>query len=280
MTIPNKPLKVLLDHGIITHAGFAKGAVQNQESDWGQTLEIHGLIRKAPNKNKAYQNDIDALFTIGRLIREEKISAYDYIEISFEGWRDTEKIHEFNALQGCNIDRCKSAIERSKFRSSVNLRDTISKGGKKDRQAKIPQGITNQIAFFDWLAKLDPSHVDLIIQSAPKIGLTDFEIDSLKRIAWFEFLCKRSGSTENYPDVFHLWTAERNSMDVFLTLEKKLTKLVSRVKNENRSTIEIQTEVLRPLDLLRKLGIENPDPVPMQHNRFYHLHEAEGEMLR
>jgi hypothetical protein len=55
-------------------------------------------------------------------------------------------------------------------------------------------------------------------------------------------------------------------------LEKRLPNLVSRVTNETIQKIKIQTEVLRPLDLLRKLGIDNPDPVPMEPDRFYYYY--------
>jgi hypothetical protein len=105
--------------------------------------------------------------------------------------------------------------------------------------------------------------------------LTDFDVESFRDIGWFQFLCERSGSAENYPDVFHLWTVKRNCLDAILTLEKRLPNLVDRVKNERNKQIEIKTEVLRPLDLLQKLGIDSPDPVPVNADRFYHLHEVE-----
>jgi hypothetical protein len=40
-------------------------------------------------------------------------------------------------------------------------------------------------------------------------------------------------------------------------------------------TVTIQTEVLRPLDLLNRLGIKDPDPVVVNDGRFYHLHELD-----
>jgi hypothetical protein len=275
----NKPLKVLLDNGIFSHSEFAEPCIKEQENflgDMRQTLDIHGFKRKVSYKSKEYQDQIDALFTVGRLINEKKIIAYDYIEILFERWRDFIKIPEFNAIKGCDILRCCSVLERSKFRSSVNFIDTVSKGGKKDRKSNVDLGEANQIAFFEWLNGLEKKYVDLFIQSASKIGLTDFEVISLKNLDWFKFLCQRSGSTENFPDIFHLWTAERNKFDVFLTLEKKLPNLLFSIKNENRQRVQIKTKVLRPLDLLHQLGIKNPDPVPMEKDRFYYFHEVRG----
>lgn len=63
-------------------------------------------------------------------------------------------------------------------------------------------------------------------------------------------------------------------MDALLTLDNGLRNLVSRVRAEKIKHIEIRTEVLRPLELLAKFGIVEPDPVPIELNRFYHLHEV------
>ena len=120
---------------------------------------------------------------------------------------------------------------------------------------------------------LQKQHVEILVQRAEAIGLTEFEVESLRTLEWFRTLCKAANSPEHYPDVFHLWTAERNGLDGFLTLDKKLQNLVERVRNEKRERIEIHPVVLRPLDLLRLLGVDNPDPIPVDVNRFYHLHE-------
>ena len=269
-------MRILMDNGIFSHSEFAEDAIRPTEVLWGDIREIkdvYGYKRKAPHADKEYQSQIEAIFTVGRLIREGKIKAYDYIEIFFEKMRDKSKIHVFNAMKNCQIHRCRPALERTKFRRSINFIDTISKGGKKDRKAGVELGEANQIAVFEWFCSLNGEFVDLLIQHAVEIGLTDFEVESLRNIGWFQFLCQRSGSPENYPDVFHLWAAERNGFDAFLTLEKRLPNLVCRVKSEKDQKFEIQTEVLRPLDLLHKLGIEKPDPVPIEADRFYYWHE-------
>jgi len=71
--------------------------------------------------------------------------------------------------------------------------------------------------------------------------------------------------------VFHSWTAERHGLDALLTLDRKLPRLVGRVKNEKKREIDIRTEVLQPLDLLRRLGISDPDTLPISRGRFYNL---------
>jgi hypothetical protein len=270
-------MRILLDNGIFSHSEFAEDAVKQTSLRWGDSdhvVPVQGLIRKKPDKDPDNQKQKDALFTVGRLIREGRIEAYDYIEVRFERIRDRPKIREFNALQGCKIHRCYPALDRSKFRQTMNFTDAVSKGGKKDRKVRVDLGEANQIAFLKWLCDLNRDRVNVIIEHAAPIGLTDFEVESLKTIERFQFLCRRSGSPENYPDVFHLWTAERNGLHAVLTLDKGLPNLVSRVRNEKVRRIEIKTEALRPLDLLQKLEIDKPDPVPMETDRFYYYHEV------
>lgn len=268
-------MRILMDNGIYIHSEFAEGAIKQTSECWGGTLipPVRGVIRKAPDKNADYQKQQETLFTVGRLIREGRIEAFDYWEIQCERWRGTPEIQGFNALRGCDIRSCDPAIQRSKFRQTIDLTDVFSKGGRKDNKNGIELGQANQLAFLEWLCALDNKKIDSILSHAPLLGLTSFEVDSFKDIEYFQFFCERSGSRENYADVFHLWTAKRNGLDAFLTLETVLPNLVSRVKNEKVKGIEIGVEVLRPLDLLKKLGIEKPDPVPMDLDRFYHLHE-------
>ena len=115
---------------------------------------------------------------------------------------------------------------------------------------------------------LDERAVKTLIGHANQIGLTEFEVDSLKHLDWLKFVCQRFQSRENYPDAFHLWTAERNELNI-LTLENKLPSQVKAIKGEKSRAVEIRADVMRPLELLCKLGISKPDPVPIEHGRFY-----------
>jgi hypothetical protein len=270
------PLKVLLDASIFLHSEFAEAVSKEVRVPWGgkivQKLQLSGFVRKTPDKDGEYQKQKDALFTVGRLIQENKVAAFDYNEIRFETMR---KGHSSwcNALSGCTIKPCSSAIERSKFRQTIDFAEMISKGGKKDRKAGKQLGSASQIAFFSWLNGLSEEQVKVLLSHAALLGLTDFEIQSLRNLGWYQLLCRRSQSQENYPDVFHLWTAERNGCDAILTLDEKLQKLVRQVRSEKKEPIEIKTNVLRPLGLLQIFGINKPDAVPMETNRFYHWHE-------
>jgi hypothetical protein len=86
-----------------------------------QVVEVHGLVRKEPDADAEQQAQKDALFTVGRLIREGRILAYDYSEVHFEGASGGAPIQEFNALRGCTIHRCPPALERSRFTQTTDL---------------------------------------------------------------------------------------------------------------------------------------------------------------
>ena len=269
-------VKVLLDNGIISHAEFIEPAKKMQELQFGSLKisgPIHGFRRKPPHENDEYQRQINAIFTIGRLIREGRISVYISNEIQFESYRRRCTIKPFNALKDCNISKCPTPIERSKLRKAI-FSEHVSKGGKKDRAKGVNLGSANQIPFMEWLRNLDETNLRCIREHREILGLTNFEVESLRNIEWYKFICSRFRSSENFPDAFHLWTAERNHMDVFLTLEKRLANLVKQIKGEKNNRITITTEVLRPIEFLCWMGVKKLDEVPIKYDKFYNFLEV------
>lgn len=271
-------VKVLLDNGIISHAEFAEPAKKTNEVLWGSHKILNpilGFKRKPPHENDEYQRQINAIFTIGRLIREGRISAYTSNEIRFESFRRSCIIKAFYALKDCNISKCPTPIERSKCRKTISFSEHVSKGGKKDRAKGVNLGSANQIPFMKWLRDIEESAVLRILEHREKLDLTEFEVESLRMIEWYKFICSRFRSLENLPDAFHLWTAERNHMNVFLTLEKKLPNLVKQIKEEKNNRLTITTEVLQPIEFLCWMGVQEPDEVPIEYDKFYNYFEVD-----
>jgi|AntRauTorckE6833_2_1112554.scaffolds.fasta_scaffold07239_2 hypothetical protein len=264
-------MKVLLDQCVLVEGHVVESATEKKVIQWGD-LNVSAVVsgfRKKTHDDHEYQEQIDALFTIGRLIRERKVIGFTYDELDFERIRGPGQEPEFNAFSGCTIERCSSPIERSKFFNTENLAEYVSKGGKNDLKKGAPQTSFSQIAFIDWLLKLSNSDVDTAVKWAEEIGLTIFELESFKRIDWFRFICERFGSRENFPDAFHLWAAERNRIDVFLTLEKKLPNIVQQIERNKNASFTICTKVLRPLEFLKFIGVTELDHVPVKPDRFY-----------
>ena len=175
------------------------------------------------------------------------------------------------ALAECQIETCLPAIERSRFQRG-NYFAFARKGGKKDRDRGLDTRLS-QIAFLEMLCSLEDGFLSQWMPLKDLLGFTDFEVESLKNARCFQMLCNISNSVENYPDMFHLWTAQRNRMDVILTLDNKFANTAKQIYKTRGVSIEFPTQVMRPLELLERLCVEKPDQIPIKHSCFYTLHE-------
>ena len=270
-------MKVLLDNCILSDAELAERVTREKAIAWGDIREtvVESGYRKRVFNDESHQKEVDALVTVGRLIREGKVEAFTYNELEFESFRRSVTIKAFNALNGCQISRCSAPIERSKFRKTNDFSAYESKGGKQDKRYGDVSRF-GQVPFFDWLVQLDVLAVQKLVSHRAELGLTDFEVESLEQLDWFKFVCQRSASTENYPDMFHLWTAERNEIEAFLTLERTLPNIVRQIKESKKRMHDIKTLVLSPAQLLALLGINKLDELPIEAGRFYPEREARG----
>lgn len=268
--------KVLLDASILSCAELAEPAEIERTLLWGgnhHSVKMAGY-RKRVFDDPSLQAEVDAIVTIGRLIREGRITAFSYIELELESFRRSIPLEEFYALNDCKITSCPAPIERSKFRQTSDFYKYVAKGGKKDRKSGLESNDFSQISFLTWLLQLTDSQIEHFLAYANHIELTEFEIESFRRIEWFRFVCSRVGSPENYPDVFHLWAAERNEIDVFLTLEKRLPNIMNQIMSGRQRKQEIKVSVLRPIELLEKIGVSVPDQPPIEAGRLYTFMDA------
>ena len=232
------------------------------------------------------QRERDALFTIGRLARLGVISFYTYLEVNVELWRGGRGRMPFlNAFEGCAIKDVAPAVERSRFQQTSNMEEWFAKGSNQDARR------FTQTAFLSWLASLTRAQVETFLslrERSPEpqsFRLTDFEIESLKDLDWFQSLCRGLGfptSVKNLVDAFHLFTARRNGLEIFLTLEITLPNALKNLQKRRVKTLDMNVAVLRPLELLEKLHVKEIDPVPVETDRFYTYAEIAriGEELR
>ena len=267
-------MRVMLDNSIFGHSQFAEWAMGSPGPLFGiqdQHYEVLGAVRKKPHDDTAFQAQIDSLPTIGRLIREKRLEAFTYGELRCEKMQQFIGEPMFGAMTGCPIQSCPPAVERSRFYQGDYFA-YARKGGKRDRKLGLETTI-GQIPFMQMLCGLKEDFLPLWMPFKQALGLTEFEIESLKNLKCFQMLCKISDSAENYPDMFHLWTAQRNHMDAFVTLDSKMANIAMKIRRSSAIPIEYPTEVLQPLELLSILSISEPDPIPIEHGRFYTLHE-------
>lgn len=270
-------LRVLLDNGVVSASDFAEGAIQRQTFRWGTrttSVEIAGFQRVPPDANLEIQREKDALFTVGRLVHEGKLELYTYFELMAEQWRRNKgRDQAGNAFRGCTVRHCRAALDRSSHFQGISMDAVIAKGGRKDRKAGVDCGIS-QIAFLTFLLDLKPEHVEQLIALGPPIVRDDFDCESLRDLDWFKRAARVAPSEENLPDFFHLWTGRRNSMDVFLTLEKNLPRYAGEL---DRLGLLQPLAVFRPTELLQSFGIRELDPIPLETGRFYSFGELMGK---
>jgi hypothetical protein len=257
-------MRVMFDNNVFSHSQFANAVMRPQGPAFGkrdQHVLVLGFERKPLHRDAEYQAQMDALYTVGRLIREKKIEAYSYGELLVESMNDWLGESVYDALYRCAVAYCDPPIERSRFLQgdySVYAR----KGGKKDKKNGIDTSLS-QITFMEWLCSFDSDMRTKLISIAPQLRMTEFEVESVWRLERFQQMCRISGSPENYPDMYHLWATERNHLDVFLTLERKLPLIAKRIDAEAKDR-EYPTKVMRPLELLAEFGISVPDLVPIE----------------
>lgn len=260
-------MRVMLDNSVLGHSQFAE--VSSIITTVGrQSCYLAGFVRKKEHEDVAYQREMDALFTVGRLIRESQIQAFSYVELTFESWKRPIEERAFDALADCLIRDCDAPLERSRFFQSDQFSDYVSKGGKKDRKSGKDTSMS-QIRFVEWLLGRNVEHVQALISSKGILKMSSFEVDSLYNLPWFRTMCQVAQSQENYPDMLHVWTAQRNRMDVFLTLEKRLPNIAAGFPAKTACRASFEMRVLRPLEMLSRLGISQPDSVPIRSGWFY-----------
>jgi hypothetical protein len=86
--------------------------------------------------------------------------------------------------------------------------------------------------------------------------------DNLDR---FRELC--SGLTrQHYPDADHLWTAEANNLDYFLTADRAFINVMTLTRR-----LALRSKLISPRDLLAELGGTQLDRLPITDDKFHPL---------
>ncbi|BCX48606.1 hypothetical protein HAHE_25140 [Haloferula helveola] len=267
----SQPTRILLDNGIVTHRSrmhWTRVPVPHPQSGFYP----HKLLvaeRLPPYPNPGFEAELEAIFTVGRLIRERKVEAFSSIELKSESFRDRLGGKPIDALAGCTIGMVPNPIERGKF-VRAELGEFIRKGGKKDRLSGHSR--TSQISFFRWLCQLGPEAAGRIVADRQTRGLSPFECESFAGLDWFRAMARRLRSDENLPDAFYVWTAKRSSLDVFLTLDLRLVNAAAAIERE-KSGFRLGVRVRSPIQLLADEGIDEPDPYPCEPGRQYTMAE-------
>jgi hypothetical protein len=201
------------------------------------------------SKGIQLKNQIEALPTIMKLAREGNILIYSYIELDLETMRGSFDLRggKGDLLKDVKVEDIPSAVDRSKLQQTDDF-------FKKE----------SLIKFCKFLLEVDVREFEKR-HNWFLSRFTDFERQNIKSLKRFNELCCALDET-HYPDAFHLWTAEVNGLDFFLTADRKFINVMSKTSRSH-----LKTKPIAPVDLLDYLGIKEREPMPIADYDFHYL---------
>ena len=257
----DKIKKILIDNCIESLSMVMVPALKEQEIQWGnrkQTIKIVGYVRKPtlPPNEKWKQYQVDCLPTVARLTRDKQLDLYIYNEILFEGWQRPGGFPRNtigNIFNGIEFNHCNAPIERSRiFQTEI---------GKYIQR--------NQV--IDYCKFLIHSNVEILAENpAIQQRFPQNELNNLRNVSRYRDLCKGL-SEKHYPDALHLWAAEVNGLDYFLTTDHRFINAMIMTKK-----IELSCKPISPEDLLKVYSISELDPFPFEQDQFYTVFGTPG----
>ncbi|EGW51494.1 hypothetical protein HMPREF1022_01511 [Desulfovibrio sp. 6_1_46AFAA] len=248
MSIP----KVLVDTCIVStgHADPACWVQIDTDSQFFSNKLIVYIIKERKNITLDTQIDIQA---IGRAARNNEIFLYEYPELVWETWlgyqswrNNVSPLYAFRDVKWHNIP---SPIDRSKFFQSSNWVE--------GKEVEL---------FMDFLLKTD--HIKLHSLMHKLNIFSEFEISCAKNLPIFQGMCSdKVLGRKRARDIYHLWAAECNNLDYFLTDDKKLINAYKNALKDKK--INIHCNLVAPKELIEILNISTDGiTVPNPGNMF------------
>lgn len=195
--------------------------------------EVQENYRPFPEKNDWKQKEIESHATIAALCRNKIIAPYITDELKAEELRSLKfppRKYE-NLFTGIHFEAAQCPLKRSKWGISMS-----QKMDKKD--------VINYCKCF-FLAP-SAQRIEKFISGMkenPAKNLSEFEERCLRRVNVFRAMCHGINET-HYPDALHLWTAEENGMEAFLTTDKKFRNVMDRQKVDLKCVITFPSELI------------------------------------
>ncbi len=233
---------ILIDQNIVTYGDILMPERIN---------DVIGYVRKplVGKDGDWLREEISCLPSISKLVNDNAITAYRYIELDLENWKrsgsaDTSRLGQL--FPNTIMHEVPPAIERSYF-----------------FQASLTEHLHNDqvIEFCKWLNKKNiEADILNILTNKPVPKEVIKNVNSLPN---FHELCRVLQKEAQYVDAFHLWSAEMCNIDYFLTADRKF---INAIKNANCSC-----QAILPSQLLEVLNINIREPFKYQHNVFYNI---------
>lgn len=213
-------MKVLIDRNIEINAITHRTVAVAQTVHWGDrdhVLEVAQRRRFSPRADETFRlEQLPYVATACLMAREGKLDFYSYHELRME--RIRQKGHDEGYF---GVDLLRS-IKRRYIRPPATRTITLD---------AVP---------------------------GKSVGCTeDEQMEFFRSITHPRFLRLRNAVGDKHiDDAFHLWTAEENGLDAFLTMDQKFW----HVAKQKRATIKPTVSVLTPKELCEQLK-ENPTDI-------------------
>ncbi|WP_299618278.1 hypothetical protein [Pelagibius sp.] len=224
----------MFDHSVRSDAIRAEhGVVKEVGELWGKPytyLRHHTQVR--PPRNDWRQDEIDSLQFIANLIRNGSVFPFTTAEMEAEAFRVLKcpSLGHEDIFAEFRFEYLEPPIDRSKW--GLSIEQHLS---KEDVIAYC------ECFFLSPSADRTEAFIDGM-RSNPCFSLTGFEERCLRRLDVFKRICRGIDRT-HYPDALHLWTAEENSVDVFLTMDKRFRNVIQRQKADLHCRILFPSEL-------------------------------------
>lgn len=232
------PISVLVDTSVWRLAEFAKPVtVERSVRVLGreQSVKILAMRRCGPY-SPWKERQLESLPTIARLAREGRLKLFHSGELEIENFKGAivggAAVFLFDNVP---VFQARPPVERSRFQQ-MDMDEYSAKA--------------TFVRFCKWLLSLDLAQLN----DHPRFSELLGPAEVLER---FRAIC-RDLSEEHLPDAFHLWTAEANRLEYFLSADKKFVNVMTLTKR-----MQLNSAPIAPRDLLRSLGTTTLDPLPI-----------------
>lgn len=250
------PATALLDRSVAWHMVTVEPVTREETIPWGDSVvyvTVTGMQRKSRQLTDPWlREQVSFLPTIARLVGEGKLKLFTYAELRFEAFHASGSLRgvKGNLLDDLKVDHLPAAVERSKLQQS-----DISIHIQRER--------------FDEFCQFLLDLPDGILESEPTLWahFSNFEQSNLRNLARFREISQNLPAN-HYADAFHLWTAEVNGMDYFLTMDKKFINYLTQT-----ARCKLPCVPITPRDLIARMGITKLDPLPIDDSEFHNIYE-------
>ena len=190
-------------------------------------FEIGYVRKELPDENEKWKRDqFQCLPKIAELAKAGCILLFKGSEVQIESMHRRKLMAPGKVFESVHIQHADSAIERSFFEPN-SFSEYIRAG--------------RLVSFCKSLLSASPEWVEEKLNNGNNYPANT--LSSLRNLARFKELCEGLAEKQ-YPDAFHLWTAEVNKGDFFLTADKKFLNAMCKSKKIKLPCMPVSPEGL------------------------------------